>query len=264
MNETRTSGKLTAGDRLTAAMLRWSPWLAYLLVALPLPLYLWLTRAGTDDAVVALFSFVASSVAGLVVAFILLLYRRRWERGLRERLAADGVTADELSFFMSELTADERRALKRMESQSLLLADAYRQTLAARVTGTRVIAAARREASALEDRLQNASRLEGAGRRSLEAELSADRERLARVEREAAAHQAEIESRLQMIEALASRGASQEETELALQRLGAAREFAPLSMAAMQTEFEAEKELVADMNAETDSTPRKLEASNPE
>ena len=264
MGETRASGKLTAGDRLTAALLRWSPWLAFLLISLPLPLYLWLTRAGTDDAVLALASFAAASLAGLVAAFVLLLYRWRWERGLRGRLAADGVTADELRWFTSELTTAERRALKRMEAQSLLLADAYRQTLAARVTGTRVITAARREASALEGRLQNASRLEGAGRKSLEAELSADRERLARVEREAAAHQAEIESRLQMIEALASRGASREETERALHRLGAAREFAPLSLAARQTEYEAGEELTADANAETDSAPRKLESSGPE
>lgn len=246
MSGTRRGGRLTANDKLTAAALRWLPWLAFLLVALPLPLYLWLTQAGTEDVVAALFSLAAGSVVGLIVALALRLYRGRWERGLRDRLAVDGVTADELSFFASELRPAERRALKQMDEQNPLLADAYRETLASRVTAARVLASARREAAALEGRMQSASRLEGQTRKSLEDELNADRERLARVERETAGHEAGIEARLQMIEALAGRGASVEETELALNRLDVARDFAPLGLVNAQSEFEARRELEAE------------------
>jgi hypothetical protein len=39
MNETGTSGKITARDKLVAKVFQWAPWLAFFLVALPVPLY---------------------------------------------------------------------------------------------------------------------------------------------------------------------------------------------------------------------------------
>src|SRR5207302_7997934 len=128
---------------------------------------------------------------------------------------------------------------KRMESQNPLLADAYRETLAARVTASRVSARARREAVAVERRLKNASRLQAANRVELERELLKDRARLAEVEREAAEHYREMEARLQIIEALAGRDASHAETRLALERLGSVRDNLPLGLAVAQSEEEA-------------------------
>lgn len=244
----RVSGKLTAGERAMAKLLRAAPWLAFFIVALPAPLYfLWSYFNADAEAAVymllTLVSLAAGSFAGLLAIIFLLFYRRRWERGVRERLAADGVTADELSWFMSELKPAERRALKQAEAQNPLLADAYRDTLASRVTAARVLASARRELVAVETRIGRASALRGSQRAALEQELRSDRERLSRVIRETTEHNEEIEARLQMIEALGGRGASEAETERALLRLGATRETPPLSLTAAQLERETREQI---------------------
>ncbi|MDQ3805613.1 MAG: hypothetical protein M3416_17515, partial [Acidobacteriota bacterium] len=137
-------GKMSAGERLTARLLRWLPWLAFAVCALPLPayfLYQYFAAAENvgEQMLFALTSLGIGSLVGLLAALSVVLYRGRWEKRLRERLASDGVTADELSWFASELTPAQRRALEEMEARSLLLADAYRETLAARVTAVRVL-----------------------------------------------------------------------------------------------------------------------------
>lgn len=250
MSGTGTSSRLTPRERLTATLLRLAPWLAFLLSALPAPLYFLLryfTTTVPEDVAVYMLLTLASLgvgvVVGLVAAFLFVLYRRRWEKRLREKLARDGVTAGELKWFASELKPDERRALKAMESQNLLLADAYRETLAARITASRVLDRTRRETEMVAARLERATQLQGSSRASLEKDLLADRERLARVTREAEEHHAEIETRLQTIEALASRGASEAETEQALLRLGTARQFEPLSLTSAQAEFQTREEV---------------------
>ncbi|MGH9903436.1 MAG: hypothetical protein ACRD68_16640, partial [Pyrinomonadaceae bacterium] len=73
--------------------------------------------------------------------------------------------------------------------------------------------------------------------------LRADRSRLERVTREASGHKAEAETRLQMIEATASRGASAAETERALARLGQMRDYAPLALEAERVEREVRAQL---------------------
>jgi hypothetical protein len=239
---------LTAGERAWAALLRWSPLLLFLLLALPLPAYFLFryftaTEAVGEYMLLALTSLGVASIFGLLAAFAVVLYRKFWERRLRERLAADGVTTDELPWFMSELTAAERRALKQMSARNPLLADAYRETLAARVTATRVLARARDEAAAVERRLQTAANLPAPNRRELEEGLLKDRERLARVQYEAEEHRRETEARLQIIEAMAERNASRDETELALQRLGSVRENVPLGLASARLEQDAREEV---------------------
>ena len=77
-------------------------------------------------------------IAAIIVTLVLLLFRRRWARDFRNRLASDGITADEVGFFLSELTSGERRALREMEKRQPLLADAYRETLAALVAASLV------------------------------------------------------------------------------------------------------------------------------
>ena len=252
MGEGRRQNRLTAGERAWAALLRWSPLLLFFLLALPLPAYylsrhFTATEAVGEYMLLAMTSLGVASVFGLLAAFAVVLYRKFWERRLRERLAADGVTENELSWFMSELTAAERRALKQMSARNPLLADAYRETLAARVTATRVLARARAEADSVERRLQTAASLPAPNRRELEEDLRKDRERLARVQAEADEHRRETEARLQIIEAVAERDASRDETELALQRLGSVRDNIPLGLASARLEQgareEAEKEL---------------------
>jgi hypothetical protein len=243
---------MSANERMTARLLRWSPLLVFLALAIPLPAYFLLryftaTEGVGEYMIFTLTSLAVSSLFGLAAALLVVFYRKFRERRLRERLATDGVTADELSLFASEMTAEQRRSLAEMQARNPLLADAYRETLAARITATRVLDSARREAVVVERRMKSAAGLQSASRVELEQDLRKDRERLSRVEREAAEHQQEIETRLQIIEAMSSRGASEAETRDALGRLGSARDNVPYGLTAARQEQEAfdeiEKEL---------------------
>jgi uncharacterized membrane protein len=240
--------RLTSGDRLKAWVLRWSPLLVFLLVTLPLPAYFLfryftVTENPGEELLVAFTTLGLFAVFGLAAAFLVYMYRRFWERRLRERLAADGVTADELPLFESELSKEQRRTLREMEARNPLLADAYRETLAARLTAARVLARSRTDAEQVERRLQSLSGLQARGRAEVEEDLRRDRERLARVRGEADEHARELDARLQLIEAVASRDASQAETELALKRLGSVRDNRPLALDSVRESQEALEEI---------------------
>jgi hypothetical protein len=239
----------SARERMMARLLKWAPWLSFFLVALPFPvLFLLLYSISTVIETAAIYIFLAmislavGSVAGLAVMIFLLLYRKRWLKRLRDRMAADGITADEVAWFVSELTPPERQALKSIEAQNPLLADAYRETLAARLTATRVLQSAKRDLLLVERRLNRVSYIQGTDTTRLQEELRADRVRLERVRQEATERRAESEARLHEIEAAASRGASWEETNFALQRLGAGREQLPLALEVARIEQEARED----------------------
>src|SRR6267378_1746912 len=125
----QSKGKLSAKDETLARVLKLAPWLALVLASVPAPLLflvLFLTATATDTAAVYLL-FAALSLAlglalGLVVALILTIYRRRWLSRLRDKLALDGVTANEVVWFESELTSAERASLAEIESSNPLLA----------------------------------------------------------------------------------------------------------------------------------------------
>lgn len=246
----KSKSRLTTKERASLFTLQFAPWLAYLVIALPAPVYFLLRyfNAGSGSEagelmLLAMTTFVAGSIIGLIAVVLFFIYRRQWERKLRNRLAADGVTSDELPWFTAELTKAERRTLGEIEARNLLLADAYRETLAARVTATRVAASAQREAIAVERRIQNSSRLESAGRATLEEDLRSDRERLKRIEAEAIERRAQSEARLLMIEAAASRNASDDETRIALQRLELAETQVPYQLENARLEREAREEV---------------------
>src|ERR1700760_4499439 len=116
---------MTAGERARARLLAWSPLVAFLLLALPLPAYfLFRYFTATENVgeymIFALTALGVFSIFGLVAALAVLFYRRLWERRLRVRLAADGVTAGELRWFESELTPEQRRTLREMEARKPL------------------------------------------------------------------------------------------------------------------------------------------------
>jgi hypothetical protein len=241
MSEKETSGKITAGERMTASVFRWVPWLAFFLVALPVPLY-FLAKyfSSSQDAalniLLTLTSLAIGSIVGFAVTLFLLYYRRHWAQKVRDRVAADGVTADELPWFMTELTPAERQALKEIEARSPLLADAYRETLASRITATRVSANAKRELLLVERRLNRAGYIQGADTTALQEELRTDRQRLEQVRTESSERRAEAEARLQTIEAASSRGAGWAETNIALQRLSTNHDQVPLALEAARLE----------------------------
>ena len=101
-----------------ARLLKVAPWVAILATSLPGPILfiiLFLTTTATDSAAIYLLlaglSLAAGFALGLLIAALFLFYRRRWLSRLRDRLASDGITANEVVWFRSELTSAERAAL---------------------------------------------------------------------------------------------------------------------------------------------------------
>jgi len=176
---------------------------------------------------------------GLLIAALFLLYRRRWLSRLRDRLASDGITANEVVWFRSELTSAERAALDEIQKSNPLLADAYLETLASRLTASRIISRSRREILLVERRLNRARSLATDDASSLQQDLVADRERLDQLRQHASQHLTRARTRLQEIEATASRKLNDDETDLMMQRLGATQDQLPLVLEMAQWERQA-------------------------
>jgi hypothetical protein len=252
MERTDQVGKPTNADRRAAQIWKWLPWLTACVVAFgpPAAFALISLLAATNAGVyllVAISLVPFSLIAAVIAAIVLLLFRRRWMRQLRERLASDGITADEVGWFFPELTSGERRVLKDMERRQPLLADAYRETLALRLNASRLLASARRDLLEVERRLNRSRYLNAPDTAILIQELNGDRTRLEAIKQEGSSRRAEAEARLQMIEAAASRGASWAETNFMLQRLDEGRKHVPLALevarAEQQTREESTREL---------------------
>lgn len=252
MSPSDQPGKLTARDRRLAGLWQWAPWFALVAVGLGPPAalglaYLLTATDATVFLVLALSSLPFSLIAAIIAAIVLLLFRRSWARRVRERLASNGVTADEVEWFIPELTGGERRALREMEQRQPLLADAYRETLALRLNASRLVASARRDLLQVERRISRSRYLNAPDTAVLIQELGRDRVRLEGIKQEGAARRAEAEARLQMIEAAASRGASWAETNFMLQRLDEGRKHIPLALererAEQQIREDTEREL---------------------
>lgn len=235
MSLSQPEGKLSTKDATTARVLKFAPWIAVLVTSIPAPLLflvLFLTATATDSAAVFLLlaglSLTLGFALGVVIAAILLIYRRKWLSKLRDRLASDGITANEVVWFRSELTSAERAALKEMEQSNPLLADAYMETLANRLTASRIIARSKRELLRVERRLNRARTLGTPESKKLQRDLSEDHDRLKHLLGQANEHLSQAKTRLQVIEATASRKLSQGDTDLMMQRLGSAQDQLPL------------------------------------
>lgn len=256
-----TPGKTNAGDERIAKLLSVTPWLSFVLVSIPLPivfLVMFLAAGTTESAAIyLLLSFVSMGlglVVGLLVLIFLMLYRRRWHGRLRDRLAADGITATEVAWFISELSSEERKTWGELKQKNPLLADAYCETLAARLTASRIIGRARGETLKVERQINRTRNLRGADITSLIEDLLADRRRSEELRKEAQTRLAEVKARLQTIEAAANRSLSQNETDLMLRRLAASQEQSPLALEMASMEREALREL-----AQPQPVPKKSE-----
>ena len=246
-------GKLSNKDITKSRVLKVAPWMALLAASLPAPLVfllLFLTTSTTESAAVYLLlatvSLTLGFALGVVIAIILLLYRRSWLSKLRDRLASDGITANEVAWFRSELTSAERKALAEIEQSNPLLADAYMETLANRLTASRIISRSKREMLKVERQLNRARTVRTPESNALQKELAEDRERLDAVRQQANEHLAKAKTRLQVIEATASRKLSQGETDQMMQRLGSAVDQLPLVLELAQLEQQALREASVD------------------
>lgn len=200
--------------------------------------------------VLTLTSIPFAFIAAIIIAVVILFLRRTWARQLRDHLASDGITADEVGFFLTELTGGERRALKEMEKKQPLLADAYRETLALRLNASRLTASARRDLLLVERRISRARYLNAPDTAVLIEELGRDRTRLDGLKQEGASRRAEAEARLQMIEAAASRGANWTETNFMLQRLDEGRKHVPLALENERVEQQLREDTARELRKE--------------
>ena len=241
--------KLSKQDATIARILKIAPWVSVIAASLPGPilfLFLFLTTAATDSAAVYLLlaglSLAVGFALGLLIAAIFLIYRRKWLIRLRDRLASDGITASEVVWFRSELTSAERAALDEIQQSNPLLADAYLETLASRLTASRMISRSKREILRVERRLNRARAIGGGDTLRLQEDLTADRERLDQLRQHATQHLARAKTRLQEIEATASRNLNEVETEIMMQRLGVTQDQLPLALEIAEFERQALKE----------------------
>lgn len=244
------SGKLTPADKRAERMWSAAPWLALTGVTLIPPILLMIVASllgGGPLWLLAIASIPVSFVIAVITVVTLLFLRRNWKTRVRERLAADGITADEVDWFFSDLSKTEKRALRSMDEQQPLLADAYRETLALRLNASRLSARARSDLLSVERRISRARYLNAPDTAVLMEELNRDRVRLVQLKEEGSSRRAEAEARLQMIEAAASRGASWAETNFMLQRLEEGRKSIPLGLeterARQQLREDSEREL---------------------
>lgn len=182
-------------------------------------------------------------VLGLLVSGLLMIYRHKWLTTVRERLAVDGIKTEEVEWFKHELTGTEKKALKEVESQNRLLGDAYRETLASRLTATRIMKSTKNELNLLRKRDYKLKNLKSETTKDLQKVLSEDREKLEDIRREAEQMRVEAETRLQLIEAASRRGTNVADTELALKKLSARSVELPLALEALKMEEEIRREI---------------------
>jgi hypothetical protein len=199
-------------------------------------------------AAVALFVGVIATVIGLLIGVAVmaaLLHRRStWTRQMRDRIAADGIKAEEIDWFVGELKPAEKRSLRALSSGDPLLADAYRETLASRLTATRIIRSSAKELQMAKRRL-NALKISRSGKSTeFQQQMQQDINKIGDIGEEARVMLGEAESRLRMIEAAATRQGSMADSELALKKLSARSSALPLALeeAKMAAEIRAELE----------------------
>ena len=235
--------KLVAGAVAAPAILTAVPALITLLTLILAPL-------APPSAFVVFFFGAVVTVLGLLIGLgftgFFVHKRGRWLREMRELIAADGIRAEEIGWFTNELKAAEKRALKAVEARDLLLGDAYRETLASRLTATRILRSSKRELMLARKREGKVKMLKSDRRGEFLSEISRDIEKVSGIRDEASLMLAEAEARLQMIEAAATRGGSLADSELALKKLSARTKELPLALESARMSEEIRLELEAE------------------
>jgi len=222
--------------------------IALLLAPALITIILMLVAAGSPPtaAVILFLGFVATTLgflSGIAISLFLTYRRNKWTREIRERIAADGIRADEIEWFYAEMKPSEKRALRDINARDLLLGDAYRETLASRLTATRIIRNSRRELSMAKKRQNSLKQLKSARSAEFQTQIAEDIQKISRINNEAREMLAEAESRMAMIEAAASRSGGLADNELALKKLSARANELPLALESAKVADEIRDEL---------------------
>jgi hypothetical protein len=197
-----------------------------------------------------LISLVVGFLVGLAGSVGALIYRSRWLSGLRDKIAIDGIRAEEVRWFTKELKSSEKKALGEIKTRNLLLADAYTETLASRLTATRILKSSRQELILAKRRQNKLRYLKSENMDDFRKEVEQDIDNIQRIREEAKEMELEAESRLQMIEAASRRGTELAGNELALKKLSARSEQLPLALEEAKMEEEIRRELTAELEKE--------------
>jgi len=242
---------VTKKDLAKGRNLKIAAWSAPVVLAgLPAIIFLFLTIAfGTTPPVAATFFFlgliltIIGFIGGLALSGFFAYRYSNWTKEMRERIAADGIKAGEIEWFRNEMKTSEKKALREAGRSDPLLADAYRETLASRLTATRIIKSSKRELLLSRRRETKLKYLKSQNAERFLDEIKSDIEKISSINREAKEMLVEAESRLQMIEATATRGTNLANAELALERLSARTSELPLALEAAKMQEEIRKEL---------------------
>ena len=241
-----TPNDLARGRRLKLRAVA-APVILTLLPAILTLVIMLLAASGPPAAAVILFAGFVSTAIGFLSGTVYALVTGRkysaWRQEIRERMAANGIKAEQIEWFRNELKPNEKRALKAVEARDLLLADAYRETLASRLTATRIVKSSKRELLLAKKRQGTVKQLKSARADDFQKEIANDIEKIGKINNEAKLMQAEAESRLEMIEAAASRGGTLVESEVALKKLSARTAELPLALESAKMTEEIRREL---------------------
>lgn len=191
-------------------------------------------------------SLIGGFILGLGISGGLMFYRSRWLAEVRERLAVDGIKAEEVEWFKHELTGAEKRSLQEIEAKNLLLGDAFRDSLAARLTATRIQKSAKQELALIKRRQNKLKYTKTENSAAFQEELGKDLEKLTNIQKEAETMRVEAENRMHQIETAARHGTNFSETDLALKKLSARTSALPLALESARMEEEMRKELEKD------------------
>jgi len=251
MNELEPRYDVTKKDLAKGKRMKIAAWTAPVLLSI-LPALMFgilFILFGTTPPLAATFFFlgIISAIIGLIIGLVIsgvLAYRySNWTKEMRERIAADGIKAEEVYWFINELKPVEKKALKEIEAGDLLLADAFRETLASRLTATRIVKTSKQELLLAKRRQNKLKYLKSESSKDFQAEINRDIEKISSINNEAGQMLVEAETRLQMIEAAAKRGGTLADSELALKKLSARTKELPLALEAAKMQDEIRREL---------------------
>jgi hypothetical protein len=246
MNELQRNYEITNKDLTKDTALKYSAWLSPLLFSILPALITFLIGFFSANPLViflSLFLLIGGFAVGLAVSAGSMIYRSRWLAQVRERLAVDGIKASELRWFMNEVASSDKKTLRELEAVNPLTADAYRETLAAKLTAVRIIKSSKQELLLVSRRQNKLKQLKGETTNVLLEELKSDKENLEKINKEASEMKIEAETRQQMIEAASRRGTNFVDAELALKKLSARTQELPLALESLKMDEEFRKEL---------------------
>lgn len=248
MKELQPGYEITRKDLAKDKLLKIGAWSAPLVFsAIPALIFLALSLFSSPLwFFLTVISLVGGFIFGLIITGGLMVYRSRWLAGVRERLAVDGIKAQEVEWFKHELTTTEKRSLHEIEAKNLLLGDAFRDSLAARLTATRIVKSAKQELSLVKRRQNKLKFSKTENSANFQKELESDFEKLTKIQKEAEEMRIEAENRMHQIETAARHGTNFSETEFALKKLSARTSELPLALESARMEEEIRKELEKD------------------